>query len=379
MRRCLHGIHHEGATVSPRRATEHAVLIASVIATTVALANFARPAVATTKRCFGAVPTIRGTAGSDRIEGTDGPDVIVVGGGNDIVNGGEGDDRICGGRGSDSLFGEGGADRLGTGRGRKKNAGRNIAIGGAGDDILVGGPANDQFSGGGGDDVLRGRGGPDLMYAGDYGTNRLVGGKGGDLVQYLRRNWVVHVNLTRGIGKSKGRDRLSGVENVTANGPARLIGDDKPNYLAGGVNADTLLGRGGDDCLAPGDGENAVWGNAGVDAYTASPSDRCGTVAPGAGTPIITPGVVVDLETGEAEYGGTTSTLHGIESAYGTREEDQISGDENTNVLYGGGAADELHGRGGDDRLDGGSGTDTLDGGEGTDSCLNGEAVVSCE
>jgi uncharacterized repeat protein (TIGR01451 family) len=64
---------------------------------------------------------ITGTPGKDEIVGSEGPDVISAGGGNDrvdgrgggdVIGGGRGNDRLRGGSGADSLFGESGDDKL---------------------------------------------------------------------------------------------------------------------------------------------------------------------------------------------------------------------------------------------------------------------------
>ena len=47
--------------------------------------------------CFRQHPTIKGTAGADRIVGTNGPDVISTGRGNDVIIGKGGPDLICAG------------------------------------------------------------------------------------------------------------------------------------------------------------------------------------------------------------------------------------------------------------------------------------------
>jgi Ca2+-binding RTX toxin-like protein len=96
------------------------------------------------ERCAGLLPTIRGTAGADRLVGTTGPDVIMGLGGDDTIVGGNGDDVICGGAGDDRLTGDNGDDRL---------------LGGFGGDLLVGGNGSDHLVGGPGTDALvQGRG-----------------------------------------------------------------------------------------------------------------------------------------------------------------------------------------------------------------------------
>jgi len=88
--------------------------------------------------CFGAAPTIVGTAGDDTLNGTSGNDVILGLGGNDTIDGLQGDDKICGGDGNDHLYGGSGADSLAGGNGS------DLVDGGAGKDVVKGG--SDQAS-----------------------------------------------------------------------------------------------------------------------------------------------------------------------------------------------------------------------------------------
>jgi Ca2+-binding RTX toxin-like protein len=99
---------------------------------------FALPAAApAAESCQGAVATIVGTSGADRLRGTAGPDVIAAGAGPDIALAGGGDDIVCGGPGADLVRGGDGADLL---------------AGGGGLDSLFGGNGNDALSGGWGND-----------------------------------------------------------------------------------------------------------------------------------------------------------------------------------------------------------------------------------
>lgn len=218
----------------------------------------------------------------------------------------------------------------------------------------------------------------------------IVGGKGGtrgDIVSYAnRRNGPngrpVKVNLARGVATGFGRDAIRGVENVWgSDGDDLLIGEQRANFLMGGVGDDRLHGRGGDDCLEPHLGIDEVYGGPGFDFFTANskdcrPDGFVGTISP------LSAGVTVNLAEGYATYDlrdeESWSTLVSIEGAYGSEEEDTLIGDESDNKLFGRGAADRIEGRGGDDYLDGNKGFDTVDGGDGTDACF-GEVVMFCE
>ncbi|PPK92100.1 hypothetical protein CLV92_11765 [Kineococcus xinjiangensis] len=104
------------------------------------------------ERCAGLVPTLRGTAGDDRLTGTNGRDVVMGLGGDDVLDGGNDDDVLCGGAGDDRILGGNGDDVLLGGFGADK------LLGGNGDDVLTGGP--------GADDLLGGRGRNELVQDG---------------------------------------------------------------------------------------------------------------------------------------------------------------------------------------------------------------------
>ena len=122
------------------------------------------PSAEAAARCRGAVATIVGTAGNDRLVGTRRADVIVPRGGNDVVRAGGGNDKVC-----DS----GGRDRLNLG------AGKDQAGGGGGADVIVGGGGNDRLDGGGGNDRISGGAGKDRI-GGGSGDDTLIGGAGND-------------------------------------------------------------------------------------------------------------------------------------------------------------------------------------------------------
>jgi len=123
--------------------------------------------------CNGLVPTIEGTAKSEKLTGTPGDDVIVGLGGNDRISGLGGNDVICGNSdqataGSDTLLGGEGNDTL---------IGSGMLLGEAGNDSLKGGTGRDSLLGGPDDDTLDAQGGDDLAIGG-AGNDKLLGGAG---------------------------------------------------------------------------------------------------------------------------------------------------------------------------------------------------------
>lgn len=350
--------------------------------------------------CFGEAATIVGTDGFDLLTGTEGPDVIVGLGGRDAIDGKGGDDRIClgaggdyddpegavggagkdfisGGAGAGRLFGNAGADRLVAGPGQDWLVGNN------GDDTLVGGGKHDDLYGNQGDDSLKGGSGPDEL-TGDGGDDLLMGGRGTDAADYYFDPNAIVADLSRGRATGMGNDRLAGIEDIFGTDQSDiLIGNAGENVFRGFFGDDVIRGRGGNDCLNPGSESNDIYGGKGTDFYSATPgyygycrqNPQEGELVSGN----VFPGVTVDLAAGTATKDNESTSLHGIEGAFGTYTADKLIGDDGDNYLFGGPSNDTLQGLAGNDHLNGTGNYDTIDGGQGTDECLNGEAVVSCE
>lgn len=116
-------------------------------------------------------------------------------------------------------------------------------------------------------------------------------------------------------------------------------GNDK---LRGNGDFDFLLGDGGNDNLY---GDKKDGGQADDAWYQFSPNP-----------------VNVNLDTGRVTGEGT-DTLHDIDGVFGSQFDDTITGDENTNFLWGNGGNDTINGGLGLDLVTPGPGNDTVDGG----------------
>jgi len=274
-----------------------------------------------------------------RILGTGGDDTMKVvpdgaGFGVDLNNDGTADVTLGG---VDALELEGGAglDTLDTTALPSTVVADVTLVGGAGDDTLNGGDGNDTIIGGAGNDVLNGGAGNDLLDGGD-GDDTLNGGDGDDT----------------------------------------LLGGDGIDTLNGDAGNDTLKGQLGDDVLNGGDGDDSLIGGAGADSFdggagtdTADFSDETGPV-------------IVNLLTGTAETPDGTETLVGIENIIGTPFDDDLTGDNNDNMIEGLDGDDVIRGLGGHDNLKGDEGadlirggldSDDIDGDSGADSINGGE------
>lgn len=318
----------------------------------------------------GGADILRGGPGADLLFGDDGDDELLGGGGNDVLHGGpgenqltgdEGDDRLVGGPAMDIMNGGSGHDLLRGGGGGDWLAGgdgEDEILGGAGDDRLTGGSQADRLSGGGGHDRLFGGSGDDALdgglqhdqLSGEAGDDELDGGTGDDVidggngidtVMYMAASGPVVVNLADGMAHSdgdRGKDQVSGVENVIGSGfDDSLTGDSLSNSLEGGA---------GDDLLNGGSGDDALLGGTGRDTVTYASAERA---------------VMADLARGTARDGESgTDTLAEIENVVGSEHDDVLQGDAAGNHLSGLAGTDLLRGGPGDDRLDGGGGIDTV-------------------
>ncbi|HJZ34030.1 MAG TPA: hypothetical protein VKF35_23130 [Hyphomicrobiaceae bacterium] len=299
--------------------------------------------------------SLTGTAGQDDLNGGGGNDVLRGLGDNDRIDGAAGDDLLAGGAGNDTLIGGVGRDAasyadataavridLGAtgaqatgGSGSDTLTGIESVVGSAFGDTLIGNGSDNALSGGGGDDLLIGLGGNDTF----------DGGAGIDTVSFAANvNAITTVDLAlsgpQSVGGFEGVDTFVNIENVVASSywGGTLKGDGGNNWLTGGINPSTLMGRGGDDVL---DGHNG-WQD------TASYAEAAN-------------GVTVDLAlAGPQNTGEGSDTLIGIENLTGSAFGDTLKGTSGDNVLIGGAGDDMLFGRGGFNRLDGGDGIDTV-------------------
>lgn len=212
-------------------------------------------------------------------------------------------------------------------------------IGTSGDDVLVGTSGPDVILGKAGDDTIEGRGGDDVI-CGGKGQDSLIGKAGDDRIR-----GGPDADTLRGGG---GADVVVG-----AKGPDLLVGGNGPDQLIGGGGADRSFGGKKGDTLVPGSGRDVVRGGPGQDL-----ASYLGAKGP----------VTVDLAAGTATGQGVDDVAL-VERVRGSMFGDEISGDDQDNVLYGEDGDDVLHGRGGHD---------VVDGGAGTDACT-GEVLVACE
>jgi len=141
------------------------------------------------------------------------------------------------------------------------------------------------------------------------------------------------------------------------------FGTDTINGLGGD---DRLFGQDGDDTLNGGDGNDQLTGGAGADVLNG-----------GAGMDIVyyngsSEGVILNIATGGTGGDAAGDTFISIERVYGSAFDDELTGDDNLNLLYGLAGMDVINGEGGNDLLYGQSGDDTINGGDGIDRLFGG-------
>jgi RTX calcium-binding nonapeptide repeat (4 copies) len=237
------------------------------------------------------------------------------------------------------LFATAGADTISArgslGTGAAFSASSLELSGGAGNDTLEGGEQGDILEGEEGEDVLRGFGGNDRLIgdsSGQAADDSFDGGAGSDT--YALRFNVLDA-LTIDLGKTTpqdtgfGTDTIVNVENAEGTDQDdTLIGSAGPNRLAGNGGSNLLEGKGGDDEL---DGSGASIDTV---SYADAPS-----------------GVSVDLSSKTASGGDGTDALNNIDNVIGSRFGDNLTGNDEANVLTPGLGGDVVRALGGDDTV----------------------------
>ncbi len=327
---------------------------------------------------------------------------------NDSVHAGAGNDTVLGSSGDDAIFGDAGDDFINyrsglyTGYCTLDGGDGNDTITGSGSSVLIyGGNGNDSITGGIGDyDTLQGGNGNDTLDNDSGFFDKLYGGDGNDLIRAeigasLRAGTTAYANtVDGGLGNDTVSFHNSGatslvvnlaagtltvnydyntehytvtapflnVENVSiSSGTVTMIGSAANNQLIGASGNDSLSGGDGNDTLQGGIGVDTMDGGNGIDLVDYR--DQSGNWN-------------INLLTDKAVYSSITENITNIESAFGSKGNDTLTGDAGGNFLGGADGNDFLAGGDGNDTLMGGAGRDTLNGGNGTDMADYGDATV---
>lgn len=142
----------------------------------------------------------------------------------------------------------------------------------------------------------------------------------------------------------------------------KLVGTDANERIQGLGDNDVLFGHGGDDTLEGGVGNDRLVGGAGADSLIGGPGRDAADYQ---GSDV---GVAINLSLGVGAGGDAEGdTFTDVENLLGSMFDDQLTGNEKRNALFGRTGDDILLGDAGNDALIGGAGADILDGGAGND------------
>lgn len=341
--------------------------------------------------------------GDDILSGGDGDDTIRGNGGNDTLNGDAGNDTLDGGTGNDKLVGGAGADRLiggdgidtadyssstagvtvnlelGTGKGGDAegdtlsgienlkgsqfndvltgNGAINMIDGGDGNDIITGGSNNDQLFGGAGDDLFL----AEWSNSGD----RYDGGTGVDTFSAdvpVLNAYAQEIDLVT--GTNNWQDTFVNIEN--------LIGGANSDKFWGTAGENSFWGRGGNDVLDGRGGNDKLYGEAGNDSLIGGEGNDL--LVGGIGSDTLTGGEGVDTADYATSIAGVNVDLSAGVGAGGDAEGDKLASVENVvgskfnDVLTGNADSNAITGGEGDDLIAGGAGADNLNGDIGLDT-----------
>ena len=346
-----------------------------------------------------------GFGGNDTLNGNGGNDVLIGGAGTDTLNGGAGNDQLSGGIGNDVLNGGLGDDTytFGLADGSDTiNEGVSATSGGTADRIVIvpgvldpvagtvnpitGLNAADNNTGTATGSLVLNFNGQTVTVANHFTGN--VAGTGVERINfgdatfegYLlgTEDYLVSrldptgfgrtINLAASIANNFIAGE-NGTDDVITGGSGNdlIFGGTGDNELNGGIGDDLLVGGSGagdNDVLDGGLDADTMVGLGGNDTYIVDDLADVVVEAAGAGTD--------EVETEMAAY--SLELVANVENlTYTGIDADPFVGTGNAlnNVISGGDLADTLSGLGGNDTLNGGLGIDTLLGGDGNDT-LNG-------
>ena len=292
--------------------------------------------------------TLRDNAGDNRLDGGDGADTLVSAGGRDVLIGGPGSDSAIIDRSGATVAlrfvmqSVSGTTTL-VGDGTTTTSIGNITLtGGSGADTFTTLEGIDTLNGGAGADTLNGGAGADRL-TGGAGNDSFVVDQAGDRVVEASGGGVDRVFASTSYALQAGQEIESlqllastGSANLNLTGNAvsqSLVGNNGNNVIDGGVGADAMTGRGGNDTY--------IVDNLG-DRIAESVGGGSDTVLTRASYAL---GAGQEIESLQllAVTGTARLNLNGNEFAQ------SLVGNNGVNVLDGKGGADVLTGRGGAD------------------------------
>jgi Ca2+-binding RTX toxin-like protein len=323
---------------------------------------------------FSGDDTLIGGSGNNTLFGFAGNDTIDGGAGNDWLIGGTGDNTLIGGDGVDLAFygdptyaavytedGEGITVNLQTGTrtgggGTDKLVSIEEVIGSQFDDSFIGNDGDNYFEGIAGNDDFNGAEGSDTVgywvntgvvvdlennTAFNAGTTSL-GSDAADNIQSIRAQYQNSSPplLSPDTWDEVGLDTFTSIENV--------VGSGFNDLLIGNQYSNRLEGRGGNDYIIGGEGQDTVsyrllglFGDVLADtSYMSYMTEMSGQF-----------GMYVNLDTNYAEGANGFDKLDSMERVAGSQFNDIIHGSSGNNIFYVSGGNDSINGNGGRDQL----------------------------
>ena len=345
-----------------------------------------------------AAETISGTNGNDTIYAMSGNDTVHSNDGNDVIYGGSGNDLIYAGNGNDTLVGGSGDDHL---------------DGGYGDDTYIwnlGDGFDEIVEAGGSDKIVFGEGisFDDLTF--ERSGNSLKIYVKGDKTQgiNLRDQFYTDSNAVEYLEFADGSQfdlKNSGLTFVQSDRNDNESGTNFDDTIYGNGGNDSLYGHGGNDTLVGGSGDDHLDGGNDDDTYVWNLGDGFDEIVEAGGSDKIVFGEGISFDDLTFERSGhslkiyvkgdktqginlrdqfytDSNAVEYLEFADGSQfdlkhsgltliqsdRNDNESGTNFNDIIYGGKGNDTLRGNNGDDILIGGTGHDYLDGGYGNDT-----------
>jgi Ca2+-binding RTX toxin-like protein len=193
---------------------------------------------------------------------------------------------------------------------------------------------------------------------------RLIGEEGGVEVEQRHLPTGIALALALLLSSTPGNGQVT--PPACGSSLATIVGTDRDDVLDGTPGDDVIVGLGGRDQISGGDGNDTICGGDGDDSVLGGPGNDTIDTGPGAdgvsgglgddqmtggdGTDLIlffeAHGVTASLDSGKASGEGD-DTLSGFEGLGGSSFEDDLTGDDETNYIFGLGGDDHVHGRGG--------------------------------
>ena len=295
---------------------------------------------------FSANDVFNGLDGNDTLYGLNLQDDLSGGIGNDTLYGGNDQDFLYGQEGNDVLYGEQDAD------------------------ILNGGAGNDALDGGLGLDTLIGGTGNDTYYLG-YDAQDVIkdNGSSTDIDTVIMPYQLTTYTLPKGIENGSITAGTQASDLMGNDSDNNLTGNEGNNHLNGAVGDDTLIAGAGNDSVDGGEGNDEIVGGNGLgddDYFGGADMDTLKYTS-------ATSGITVKLANGNSPGIATgkeigSDQLNGIENIIAGQSGDNVTGNDDNNLLDGFTGNDSLSGGVGNDILIGGMGADVLTGHAGADS-----------